>query len=408
MKKLSWTKDQRRRAGAFLGLALLCGLTLLYCLVNIFTIDRFGTAYSPDEENYIDMARNLLEHGYYSYWGGEPDAYVSPGYPVFLTLCMALFGTDLQGIDCIKFVQAFLVCGTAALVFAQVWLLTKKYSMALIAAALQGFNGCYPYYSRRMLTEVLFAFLMMLFFVVFTLALQREKKWLHFLSGLLFCAAVFVRPLLIIVLPVLYLPLLVKCWRQWKKIFLPLGLFLLGFVLLGLPWWIRNLVTLHKFVFLATQTNPLFYGIVKDPKALGLEDPHSLLGNILLFFQLLVQRPVETLRWILVEKFNTIFMAPGGDVQYLPTITDFVKLASLFLGLAGALRAFFSKKLVWAAIPFFLYFLAIFAFVPTARFALQYWPLLACFAGFAVGGLFTGLEPARWPFGKGKGSSKQE
>lgn len=50
MKKLSWTRDQRRRAGAFLGLALLCGLTLLYCLVNIFTIDRFGTAYSPDEE----------------------------------------------------------------------------------------------------------------------------------------------------------------------------------------------------------------------------------------------------------------------------------------------------------------------------------------------------------------------
>ena len=98
MKKLSWTKDQRRRAGAFLGLALLCGLTLLYCLVNILTIDRFGTAYSPDEENYIDMARNLLEHGYYSYWGGEPDAYVSPGYPVFLTLCMALFGTDLPGI----------------------------------------------------------------------------------------------------------------------------------------------------------------------------------------------------------------------------------------------------------------------------------------------------------------------
>ena len=99
--------------------------------------------------------------------------------------------------------------------------------------------------------------------------------------------------------------------------------------------------------------------------------------------------------------------AEDNDLD-LPTITDFVKLASLFLGLAGALRAFFSKKLVWAAIPFFLYFLAIFAFVPTARFALQYWPLLACFAGFAVGGLFTGLEPACWPFGRGKGSSKQE
>lgn len=81
------------------------------------------------------MAQRLLTEGYYSYWGGAPDAYVSPGYPIFLTLCMAVFGTDLQGIDAIKFVQAFLSAGTVFLTFFLGWRLTKSTAWASLARA---------------------------------------------------------------------------------------------------------------------------------------------------------------------------------------------------------------------------------------------------------------------------------
>lgn len=383
-------------------LAALCGLAFAYCAYNIVTIARYSESYSPDEGNYLAMARRLLQEHTYSFWGLGPDAYVSPGYPLFLAGCMAVFGTDAQGVDCIKFVQAGLVALTVLLVFLQGYLLTKKYSVGIVAAALLACNGSYPFYSRRLLTEVLFVFTMMLFFVVLTLALQREKWWLHLLAGALLCVAVFVRPLLVVVLPVAYLPLLVKYWRQWRKFFLPFGLFLLGFVLVGLPWWVRNLVTLHKFIFLATQTNPLFAGLAEDPAALGLEDPGSFTGNIALFFQLLFTRPVETIRWMLVQKFDINFMRSVTEIQYLPTITTFVKNVTLFLGLLGALRALFSHKLVWPALTFFLYFLSIFAFVPSSRYALQYLPLLAVFAGYGAAALFTGTGRAGNPFRREK------
>ena len=68
-------------------------------------------------------------------------------------------------------------------------------------------------------------------------------------------------------LPVLFIPLLLQCWRQWKddpkqtrfpwkKLLVPIGLFFLGVLLVGLPWWIRNVVSLGQFVLLATQTTP--------------------------------------------------------------------------------------------------------------------------------------------------------
>ena len=295
-----------------LGVVLVCAIAFAYAVVYIVRQGRFSESYSPDEGHYIAMAQRLLTEGYYSYWGGAPDAYVSPGYPIFLTLCMAVFGTDLQGIDAIKFVQAFLSAGTVFLTFFLGWRLTKKYSVGILGALLLSVNGIYAFYAKRLLTETFFCFTMMLFFAVFVLTWEKDRWWLYLLSGALFCVTIFVRPLLLMTLPVLFIPLLLQCWRQWKddpkqtrfpwkKLLVPIGLFFLGVLLVGLPWWIRNVVSLGQFVLLATQTNPLYAGLARDPEALGLENPGSLFGNVLLLFQLLFTRPLETLHWMIFE-----------------------------------------------------------------------------------------------------------
>lgn len=400
-----------------LGVIAVCAIAFAYAVVYILHQGRFEENYSPDESHYIAMAQRLLTEGVYSYWGDGPDAYVSPGYPIFLTLCMAVFGTDVAGIDAIKFVQAFLSAGTVFLTFFLGWRLTKKYSVGILAAMLLAANGIYALYAKRLLTETFFCFTMMLFFAVFLVAVERGRWWLHLLSGALFCVTIFVRPLLLMTLPVLYIPLLLQCWRSWKndprqtrfpwkRLLTPVGCFVAGVLVVGLPWWIRNVVSLGDFVLLATQTNPLYAGLAWDPEALGLEDPGSMLGNVALLFQLLFTRPLETLHWMIFEKFDIIFMRRVDYVVYLVTITTLVKDVTLYLGLLGAARGLFSKRLRWFTAAFGLYFLSIFLFVPTARYGLQYYPLLAVFAGYVLVLLFRGTEDAgifsRWKPQKGR------
>lgn len=366
-------------------LVLITLAAFFYCLNYVETVDKFSESYTPDEGNYIKMAQRLLSEHIYSFWGGSPDAYVSPGFPLFLAGCMKLFGTDLVGIHCVKLVQAVLASLTVVLTFVLGRQLTKRDSVGLIAAALIALNGYYPTYCRLLLTENLYLFTMMLFFVFFVYASRQEKKWLHFLAGVLFCVTVMVRPLVVIVGPFLYLPRIVKKRKQWKEWLFPLLLFAGGFVLLALPWWIRNAVTLHRFIPLATQTNPIFAGLAPD--VTELEDPGSMLGNLKLLFQLFFAHPLETAYWMTVGKFKIIFMN-SPNTRKLQNLTVLVKDVTLYVGMLGCARALFTKEHVWQTVVFLVYLLSSFLFVPTSRYALQYFPFLAIFAGYAAARVF--------------------
>ena len=98
---------------------------------------------------------------------------------------------------------------------------------------------------------------------------------------------------------------------------------------------------------------------------------------------------------MIFEKFDIIFMRRVDYVAYFVTITTLVKDVTLYLGLLlYVYLLLFSKQLRWFTAAFALYFLAIFLFVPTARYGLQYYPLLAVFAGYAVVLLFRGTPDA--------------
>lgn len=51
------------------GLALICITAFLYSLFYVETAGKYSTSYSPDEGNYINMAKRLLSEGVYSFWG---------------------------------------------------------------------------------------------------------------------------------------------------------------------------------------------------------------------------------------------------------------------------------------------------------------------------------------------------
>lgn len=375
--------------------AFLVGLTLLslaYCLLYVERVAKFSESRSPDENNYIHMAERLLREGVYSYWGDGPDAFVSPGFPLFLTACFRIFGTGLWGIHCVKIVQAVLISLMVPLTFSLGKQLTQKDSVGLIAAVLVALNGYFPTYSRVILTEPLYYFTMLLFFAVFVYAVRKEYRRLHLLAGLLFGVAVMVRPLLIITAPFLYLPLILSYKKHWRLYVFPMLCFAIGFTAVCLPWWIRNLVTLHRFVLLATQTNPIYAGLAPDIAALGIENPHTMLGNLKLLFQLLFTRPLQTLYWLTFGKFKIIFMEPA-DTVYLSVFSRLINDFTLYTGLLGCAGALFQKKYRLSALVFLVYFLSSFLFVPTSRYALQYFPFLSILAAWLIVRLFTPEKP---------------
>lgn len=127
--------------------------------------------------------------------------------------------------------------------------------------------------------------------------------------------------------------------------------------------------------------NPIYAGLAQNVAALGLTDPGSLLGNVALLFKLLLKDPLGTLYWMTLGKFNIIFMA-NSDVGYGVIFTSVVKNITLYIGLAGCVRAFFTREYRWPTIVFLIYLLSSFLFVPTQRYALQYLPFLAIFTGY--------------------------
>ena len=363
------------------GVILVCVLAFLHALFFAENFEKYGSYHSPDAQHYIAMAQRLLEEGIYSFWGNGPDAYVSPGYPLFLTACMAIFGTDVYALHSIKIIQAILVALTVFLTFCLGYLLTKKYSIGLFASFMIAINGWYGFVSRQLLTESLYYFSMLLAVTVFLIAVQSQKKWVFFLAGVCFCASIMVRPLLIIVIPFIFFPLLL---RLRKKALIPLALFVVGFVLVGLPWWIRNIVVLHQPILLATQTNPIYAGLAKDVIAIGLKDPGTMLGNLKLLLQLLISDFTGTVYWMTFGKFNIMFMSTIKTYIGLEILTNISAFLVIFPGLLGAFIALFDKSMRWASIVFWVFFASSFMFIPTSRYGMQYLFFLAIFTGYLI------------------------
>ena len=383
--------DSTRRLLQACAILFMCLLSFALVVLYMKRHGFYSTDYSPDEGHYIAMAKRILSEHVYSYWGEGPDAYVSYGYHLFLVLGMAVFGSDLDGLLCIKLVQCAMLAGTVLLTYLLGKMLTGKFSVGFIACTLIALNPVYYTYCTRLLTEGPYFFFMMLFFVSFLWANQGEKPWRYVLSGGLFALTVMIRPLLVIILPFLFLPSLVENWRQKQKFLTPFLLFLAGFVVLCLPWWIRNLVTLHKVVILATQTNPIYAGLAPD--LTGLEDPGSFLGNLKLMFQLLLKDPLGMVYWMTFGKFYIMFMQDvGSNFTALFTI---IWNVTVYLGIFGALRALFSRRYWGASLTFFVSLAASFLFIPVNRYALQYMPMLAIFTGHLLVSAFSYQEETR-------------
>ncbi len=341
-----------------------------------------------DSVDYFFYAYNRRHSGVYSrstesfsHWNASvpPDAFRSPGYPLFLTPFINgdpsyVFQGGVPNIDIVTRIvlfQAFISTATLLGVF-YVCRAFLQDSLALAATALTALSPHLIVMNSYVLTETLFCALVVLLSYLLKFCRPGMPLWLGGLIGVLLATASSVRPTLeYFLIPLLVFILVTTGFREGVRI---AGMIVLGYSLLYGPWVARNRRTLgvtgDKGLMIATLLHGMYPDFMYDnnPDSYGSPykfDPRvaefnrslgKILGEIRRRFS---EEPVAHFKWYLIGKpiafwsWNEIQGA--GDVFVFPVeqspywnsslyaathaLMKFIHWPVVLLGLAGSFMA---------------------------------------------------------------------
>jgi len=213
-----------------------------------------------DSINYDAMVRQLLEDGVYAYKDTNSNAYVTPGYPLFMAAVYWL--VDYQQNDplpWIRYIQMLLSLLSIGLIYRITRILSNEV-IGVLAALIAAIYQPFVWANGAILTEVLTIFLLLSYLLLQIHTFNKQSLKLSLASGVLLGLTALVRPEFIPLLAANYL--FYWLWKKGdrRKIIKLFAMSSLGLVLILMPWWIRNVVTLDKLVITATQGNPFAAG----------------------------------------------------------------------------------------------------------------------------------------------------
>ncbi len=237
---------------------------------------------SPDCQEYYLLAKNLREHGSYSFvpgWQDVPEMAAAPwrysydqygtlrepGYPAVLSVLLDVVGPDT------RLHQAFLILIdslTAAAVFGLGFLLVN-YWTGLLAGLLWAVNPCLVDNLTKLLREPLMAFLLVCALCVAVLAVRRRSAGMGTVAGIIFGLGVFVKTTLLATtfLVAIWMLVLAVSQRDRKHLLTAVAMVLAAFFTVS-PWIVRNSIAYGRPTLVTTQTGEVLY--------LGLADAHWL------------------------------------------------------------------------------------------------------------------------------------
>jgi 4-amino-4-deoxy-L-arabinose transferase-like glycosyltransferase len=208
-----------------------------------------------DERDYLRLARNLAATWRYSYDGVEPTAIRTPGYPFFLALPLAL-GAPLFAVRLLGFLA---LAGTVVLTF----LLLERIAGRRAASIGALLVLCYPvlfYTAGTFYPQTLSSLLLLgALYCLTPLETKGERdagnrnvtigarNWL--LAGNWIALATILVPNFIFTILIVAAWIL---WRERRRAFVPLILFVLPSALVMGGWAVRNYNVFHTFIPLST------------------------------------------------------------------------------------------------------------------------------------------------------------
>lgn len=371
---------------------------------------------TADQSEYLALAKYLRFHGVLSYgaphvWGGPglldstgpflPTAARPPLYPLVIA---ALWWGEAPPLPAIRVLQAVLGGGVALLVYLMALRAFDRRS-ALLSGMAMALAPLSTFLVVHILSETLFVFLLTL-----GLWLWGGKRWV--LAGIVLGAATLTRAVLLPMFAAIALLAVLFRFNRSGHVRL-----LLAAVLVIAPWTIRNVVTQHAVIPVASMGwgANLFLGLFDIPYNAG--NPW-LIVNKDEAFQRIIKIPSETeaerafmrealvriaedpLHWAYVrlKQYPRLFLSSGLYLREVVPVPEQVMrltyasagLLFVFLSIAGMVLARKAWRAVYhlALFPIILC-VAQFPAVGEERYATQISPMLVIFAGYAVSTLLA-------------------
>lgn len=380
--------EQKKLYLEYFLLAAILVFALLLKLYYLFRTPQPELIY--DAHNYDVMTKQFLDKGFLGYSSIKPNAFTTPGYPLFLAFLYKVFGyANGSPLAQVRVIQVLI----ATLTIGVLYFLSRHVANRKVAVITVFFSSIYLvslWVPTLILTETLYTFLFILYLYLQILAINKRSGPLNFLTGVVFAAAVLVRPAIapLIILPYFYYYLETKDKNLIKDFTANIA----GFVLLMMPWWIRNIAVLRKLVLLATQEDPLLRGTY--PYGIGEENISYTNQKQEAIHQLIngfTKQPFLYLKWYTIGKFDWLYFKVFYYVDdKVNTLRWLFPLHDIFVwfGWVGVALGAVRKEIRLISLYIIFITLIHLAFVATSRYAYPVMPLLMLLTAFILDSLF--------------------
>jgi len=249
----------------FKGKKVLIVIFLLAVFIRLFFAMTNQELIYGDEGVYNNIALSLLHEHEFAEIKGQPTAYITPLYPIFLSIVYSIFGYSLLAA---KLVQALIGSVTCLIIY----LIAKEVvgrSAALLSFLFMATHHFFISYGRLLLSENLFIFLVALS-VLYMVRFCKNPTHLNACFFGLFCSlATLTRSAYFLFLP-LCIPFLLFVIRRMglnkrsiAKLFVSICL---CFILPISVWTVRNFRVFGKVIPLGTEAGIVLYAAYNPPE----------------------------------------------------------------------------------------------------------------------------------------------
>jgi len=187
---------------------------------------------------------------------GRPTAFRGPTYPLVCAGLALVFGPSLEVIQTAQ-------CVFYALANGLIGLLAYRYGVRLrvVVLAMLGvmfFWPAWPWFCH-IFTEPLFTLLLALILWAWLEMVRRPTWGNHLITGLLLAVGALCRPEVYVLVPIPVLDTLHRQGWRSRKSWAGVGWILLGFVLLEVPWVVRNWLSVGRAILTAQTGTENFF-----------------------------------------------------------------------------------------------------------------------------------------------------
>jgi 4-amino-4-deoxy-L-arabinose transferase-like glycosyltransferase len=214
----------------------------------------------PNSKLFVEISRNMLEQGSYSFDGEQPTRLIQPLYTIFVMIFYHILGLKATGV-----VMAQIILDMIAFIFViKTANLVYNGSLPKILPLLLAGHFAIWFFGLYLINECLYIFITVLGIYFLVKAVKYDKNLDFMIAGLLGGLALLTRPVGLGYIAFLFIPVFLFR-KKLRKPVLKLILIYAAVLVTVLPWTIRNAMIMGKMTPLSSEDRyHLLYASLPD------------------------------------------------------------------------------------------------------------------------------------------------